>query len=842
MTVLFAILAIVCIKLWNDMSEMRRRMTALEMGGVAPAIPVEGVGSAREASVDVGSMRYEEPPPLPERHDPVPDVAAAPSRVVRSAPVGIRPERRVYEAEEAVLWGDPVEDGSSGLEGLFGRTLPIWAGGVTLAIAGILVVKWSIDVGLLSPAVRVVLGMLFGMGLVGGAEVALRARISDDRIPQSLAGAGVASLYGAVLAANLMYALVGDGVTLAAMVAVTLVAGALSMRFGAPSAVLGLVGGLAAPALVGGPGPDVPLLSVYVAMTSAGATVLARMQGRRWLGGLAMGLSSLWIVALLSEASSPVHSVVLGALMLFVGFAIPRFLVVDREGVVVRTAGAALAAGQTAMLVAAGGFGVVQWTMMAIATAGVLWTSEENETFRDLPGIAFGVLVGLLCVWPSPPTIWLAVVVVAFCALHAAHALRHLAFCECPRLTDGLRLIAIPLTACAMVTLHVSLVPAATFVLWGIGALATAGAIVVVASSGLEEQSAWCQPLAVGMGMVAIAAVLPLDAMSLVLLGIAAALSGVRSWRTGMITSAGACLVWSMPTVLVWCAAALQGVSTPLLTDGLPGLADVATILLPGAGAIGIVAWRVEGVRLQACAVAGLLGMVATHVLWRRVVGISTQEAFVDLGMFDRTGWETILALTALGAWRLDRRLAAGLALASIGHFAWFTGLRFNPLWSEQAVGPVPLLNMVSLSHAVPLALLWIASRADLDETWERIRKGGQMILVGSLGFTLLRQVFAGSVMAGVPMSDGESIMHSVVAIALAVGFLLHGMWTMSVEWRAGSLALMLGAVAKVFLVDAAGLDGLARIVSFAALGFSLIGVGWLYSRVLPENGRIATS
>ena len=46
----------------------------------------------------------------------------------------------------------------------------------------------------------------------------------------------------------------------------------------------------------------------------------------------------------------------------------------------------------------------------------------------------------------------------------------------------------------------------------------------------------------------------------------------------------------------------------------------------------------------------------------------------------------------------------------------------------------------------------------------------------------------------------------------------------------------MLAAVAKVFLSDAAGLDGLARIASFAALGFSLIGIGWLYARYLPES------
>jgi uncharacterized membrane protein len=54
--------------------------------------------------------------------------------------------------------------------------------------------------------------------------------------------------------------------------------------------------------------------------------------------------------------------------------------------------------------------------------------------------------------------------------------------------------------------------------------------------------------------------------------------------------------------------------------------------------------------------------------------------------------------------------------------------------------------------------------------------------------------------------------------------------------WRITSLVLMLGAIGKVFVFDASGLDGLARIGSFVALGFSLIGIGWLYSRHLKVD------
>jgi len=46
----------------------------------------------------------------------------------------------------------------------------------------------------------------------------------------------------------------------------------------------------------------------------------------------------------------------------------------------------------------------------------------------------------------------------------------------------------------------------------------------------------------------------------------------------------------------------------------------------------------------------------------------------------------------------------------------------------------------------------------------------------------------------------------------------------------------MLAAVGKVFLFDASGLEGVTRIASFVALGLSLIGIGWLYSRHLGSD------
>ena len=56
------------------------------------------------------------------------------------------------------------------------------------------------------------------------------------------------------------------------------------------------------------------------------------------------------------------------------------------------------------------------------------------------------------------------------------------------------------------------------------------------------------------------------------------------------------------------------------------------------------------------------------------------------------------------------------------------------------------------------------------------------------------------------------------------------------VRWRAkgarwASLPVMLLAVGKVFLFDAASLSGLYRVLSFLGLGLSLVALGWVYQR-----------
>jgi uncharacterized membrane protein len=79
---------------------------------------------------------------------------------------------------------------------------------------------------------------------------------------------------------------------------------------------------------------------------------------------------------------------------------------------------------------------------------------------------------------------------------------------------------------------------------------------------------------------------------------------------------------------------------------------------------------------------------------------------------------------------------------------------------------------------------------------------------------------------------DGELYTYSVVWMLLAAGALTLGRWLSSRDIYRGGMVLLLVVVAKLFLIDMAGLTGLWRVASFMGLGLALLGLAWLHQRL----------
>ena len=81
--------------------------------------------------------------------------------------------------------------------------------------------------------------------------------------------------------------------------------------------------------------------------------------------------------------------------------------------------------------------------------------------------------------------------------------------------------------------------------------------------------------------------------------------------------------------------------------------------------------------------------------------------------------------------------------------------------------------------------------------------------------------------------SQVETYSYSALWLALGVALLVGGLVLRSQVLRLASGALIVIAVAKVFLFDMSELEGVLRALSFIGLGIVLIGIGLFYQRML---------
>ena len=236
--------------------------------------------------------------------------------------------------------------------------------------------------------------------------------------------------------------------------------------------------------------------------------------------------------------------------------------------------------------------------------------------------------------------------------------------------------------------------------------------------------------------------------------------------------------------------------------------------------------------------------MIGVHIIFKQIFALSTNEDFTQLGMAERTVWQALLVGvgTALLRWRPALRIA-GMALvgAGLAHFIIFTFLLHNPLWTAQAVGPWPIMNWLWPAYAIAGFGAWSLFNQSEGAVQKKLRWMGDaaiMILIVLCALSELRHSFAGTLLTSTSMSQTEDLLRSLTGIVLALGFLWWGSRTGQRSWRIGSLLLMVLAVFKVFLVDAAGLAGLLRVASFVALGISLIGISVIYSKLLLSRSK----
>lgn len=958
-------LIVACVLLFQRMQAAERRIGELEDRHAEQAwrLALASSNASAPSKQEADDVQGIEPEASPEK---LAEAASTPAVTLRRSaepvattdiPASETSERVAQLSEPALTTEDQPSRFSLDFEDIFGRRLPIWAGGITLAVAGVFLVRYSIEAGLLTPVVRVALSFLFGLLLLAGAEIAYRYedRIRDERVRQALAGAGLATLYAGFYLAGTQYGLIGQTVAFLALATVTGLAIFLSYRFGLPSAVLGLVGGFAAPALVGGDDANLPMLALYLALVTGGLTQTAHRQRRSWLGlgALAGGLG--WGALLLIAGDFAFADIIaLGLYFIVLGTIVPAKLDIERFEQPIRIAAAALAGLQLAVLVDEGGYQLLAWGLYLLLGTALAWRGWRRPEMRAGSAMAATIGIVLLALWPAPDPVGFALVAAGLAALFALVALALLRW-EDGGTLDALSVATVPL-AIGLVTLWTfgsldgdavrawegmgllvlaALPAAAVRILWArkaqgelainlasVGLLGflttacllpnvtmpfTASAIAVGLAWLLRGRMGESRLLSALLWLAAVGTFLTLPISDTRFAEIETLFTGASEWSAlSFLRWLAAGLPWAAialirpegrdravaefftalllfaalaqilpPIYLVWVAAALvagigaiwperaiamlalvlcialwalaplgdwlaEGIGAlsgePMLVSYLPSLRQVLGFILPLTIALAMTRLRIPSYLERAVPLfwtAVPLALIVMHVLFKQVLALDSLPDFASRGLAERTLWGVLLLAVGWGAWfgLKQRQLATAFAAAASAHFFWFTSLLHNPLWEHQAVGLVPLANLALAAYAVGIGSL-LSIRRWLPE----MRRGvdiAVMVLATLGALTLLRQVFAGSFLDTLPLSQSEDLLRSLVGILLAIVFLLIGSARGERLWRVGSLVLMTGTVLKVFIFDTAGLEGLLRIASFVALGASLIGIGWFYSREL---------
>ena len=131
----------------------------------------------------------------------------------------------------------------------FGLTAVNRIGAVTLAIGVIFFFKYAVDSEWIGPRARIVLGLFAGLALIAAAE-ALRRR-GQNVFSQGIAGCGLATLYITCYAAFAWYRWFSWLPAAAALIAVSALAVALSLRYAHSAiAALGFTGAVLTPILL----------------------------------------------------------------------------------------------------------------------------------------------------------------------------------------------------------------------------------------------------------------------------------------------------------------------------------------------------------------------------------------------------------------------------------------------------------------------------------------------------------------------------------------------------------------------------------------------------------------
>ena len=762
----------------------------------------------------------------------------------------------------------------------------------SLALAGIFFVQYGVERGLLPPGLRVLGALAFGAALVGAGEW-LRRRHGDEGmgptafLPSVFSGAGIVTLFAAVLAARQLYGLIGPGAAFAGHLAVAALALVIGWFSGPLLVAVGLIGAALSPFIVGGSSQNVDWLYAYFALIAGVGLGVDALRRWAWVSVLALVLGygggfvvhqaagdAGWIFQLLALV---ILATILPELRLIPAQSgpatLPALAMKGQSGwppfpvrlvlgaVLVSTIGLFFMANRdvdTAMLALA--------ALTALALAFLLW-ADKAEGLDDIslvPSLALLAAIAVQggdrgAIWwaysdaaitlrppESSPSLLASIILAMAVLISAAQAYR--------ALRPGPWGVPFALAAVLTGPLAALLLELLWQPAWVLGPYFWALHVIGLAALMVALALRFAQADAPQMRRAAYATLSALSLIALALFVLTTKTALTLALAVLVVVAAALDRRFRLPEMSLFLQAGAALLGYRLLVD--PGVAwaleaGLGSVLLAYGGTIAAMLaslWLFKPLdRPMAKAVAesaavGLAAILANVLITRWLDQGAYGQLESHWGVtLNAMPW-LILMLVQLYRARLGGPLAwLRKGLAGLGGVLAAFGLGMavsisNPLFSYGQDEPGALvrgplvLDTLFVAYALPglilLAAAWRLPGLDRRLQWGFVAIGSALVALYT-GLEI-RRLWQGDWLGMYGVVQGELYSYTLAMMVVGAGLLYQAIATRSGTLRRIAMAVIAVTVAKVFLLDAAGLTGLTRVVSFAGLGLSLAGLAWL--------------
>lgn len=775
-----------------------------------------------------------------------------------------------------------------GFEERIGTRWVVWVGGLTLALGGLFMVRYSIEAGLLGPGIRTLLGGTFALALLVAGEWTRRKESISDiaalpiaNIPAILTAAGTAVAFATVYAA---YALYGFLVPATAFILLGLVAlGTLAaaLLHGPALAGLGIAAAFVTPVLVSSDKPDYWALYLYLAVVTAAAFGLARIRLWRWLAVTTIVFALLWLLPCLAcgpafmapHAFHVVAGFILAALLVVCGF---MYGPPADEGRIEPISSGSLAAyllGATLIVLESGHsdmtmivFGLliaaalfVAWyAQSATAAVGVAaafvavvfleWAVRANADMLVLPGGPFpGIGPSATDESVTVHLVWAAIFAIGF-GIAGFVAQGRSVSAVIPVIWSASAVFTPPALLVALYGRIAHLDRSIPFAIVAVILAALFGA--ATESLGKREQRPGLQ---ISVALFATG--------TLAALALAFTFALEKGWLTIALSLMSLGTAWismqrpipflrSLAAILAAIVIARIGYEPRIVGDAI-GTTPIFNWLLWGYGIPALSFWTASYLMRRRGDDAPLRMVESAAILFTVLLAFLEIRHAVNSGNIYRgtTGFvecalQVCVALAmAIGLERLRVRSGSIVHNVSAILLTLFAGaativellLLETPMLSPLDVGG-GVFNLLLLGYALPAVLALLLSYAAAGHrpaAYANTIAGFALVLMLSYISLEIRRLYHGPVLSRGTTSDLEQYTYSIAWLAFGVVLLGIGVILNSQRARLASAVVIALTILKAFLIDMSVLTGVYRALSFMCLGLVLVTIGWLYQRIL---------